>query len=367
MSLINQMLRDLDKRHALGNAQEPLPENVKPAPGHPTPDRAPSAFWLLGGVALIAAVGGGYWYLRPAPMQNTPSSLVPPAAAPKPPASPAVVVAPMAAPAAAPAAAPTATEGPKPSTKPEQAHPPERPPALAETPPAAPARKGMSLRLDSLTNLGTPAPRPRAETSAGPGSVEKKALPPDAPARLEQQYQEALGRLNRGQVREAMDSLRLLLQTAPAHADARQVLVRLLLEQGKPNEAIALLQDLARPGPGSLAISMQLARLQVEYTSDDAALQTLRAASASGAGDPEYHAFFATLLQRRQRYAEAAAEYRKALAVKPREGQWWAGLGMALDAGGSPQEAQSAWRNALSSGNLSTDLRDFIHAKLAGR
>src|SRR5208282_5937724 len=60
MSLLNQMLRDLDKRRASSAERAALPNQVRALPGT-TPDHAPWG-WLLGIVAVIG-MAAALWYV----------------------------------------------------------------------------------------------------------------------------------------------------------------------------------------------------------------------------------------------------------------------------------------------------------------
>jgi len=73
---------------------------------------------------------------------------------------------------------------------------------------------------------------------------------------------------------------------------------------------------------------------------------------------------FAFLLQRSQRHAEAAQRYQAALALRPGEGRWWFGLGLALEGAGRGDEAKAAFGRARDTGTLSADMLGVIEQKL---
>ena len=58
MSLINQMLQDLDARRATHSAETKLPNDVRPLPAVSTP-RWP---WAIGVVFVVAGLGGAIWW-----------------------------------------------------------------------------------------------------------------------------------------------------------------------------------------------------------------------------------------------------------------------------------------------------------------
>ena len=58
MSLINQMLQDLDNRRAAHGVGTHLPNDVRPLPQH-NPSRLP---WVLGGMVVLVLAGGLAFY-----------------------------------------------------------------------------------------------------------------------------------------------------------------------------------------------------------------------------------------------------------------------------------------------------------------
>ena len=58
MSLINQMLQDLDARRATHSAEMRLPNDVRPLPAASTP-RWP---WAIGVVFVVAGLGAAIWW-----------------------------------------------------------------------------------------------------------------------------------------------------------------------------------------------------------------------------------------------------------------------------------------------------------------
>lgn len=344
MSLINQMLRDLDKRHGLSES-ETLPESVRAA-APLEPNRRPGGKGLpilglaVGGMLFLGIAARVYWL--------SDESAVP---QPRPVNAPEIKPAPLVAetPIEAPLDVPTAV-----AASPEPVARPVPPVAVQSTP--GPATQPDAPRLRAATALTQPVSRT--------GKVEKQAVADDPDERIALKYRQALSQLNKGQVREAMESLYAIVRERPEHLTAWQVLVRLLLEQSRPDEAIRVLSE-ANSQSGSLTIVMQLARLQAEYGTDAQALLTLQAAHKAGQNNPDYHGFLANLLQRQKQPADAAGEYRRALALRPTEGRWWIGLGLCLEAQGQAQEAKAAWRRGLQLNTLPADLRQFAESKLS--
>ena len=105
---------------------------------------------------------------------------------------------------------------------------------------------------------------------------------------------------------------------------------------------------------------MVLARLQVERGDLDTAIQTLEAVSPYAGANAEYYSFLAAVLQRALRHEEAAAQYRNALSLMPRNAVWMMGLGISLRAFGDVDGAKDAFRSAAGTGTLGPQLQAFV-------
>jgi len=351
MSLINTMLKDLDARAGQPGAA-PLPADVRPVTA---PERrGPVLRAALVGGALLA-VGAGVVGWKTMQMAPTPAPMPAPAvlaAAPVVARTAVVVDLPAAAPVqvvdvapAAPVAAPMPAPEPEPEPEPEPAPaPPARPVAPASKPPVAkPAPRTVSVAK-------TVPPAPAAGRTATPSQ------------RAENAYRRALGVLEDGRVTEAIATLQAGLQIDPRHEAARQTLVGLLIEAGRPDDAMRQLQAALAIDARQPALAMLLARLQLERGGP--AIETLTRTLPYAAGNGEYHAFLAGVLQREGRAHEAAEHYQAALRRAPGNGVWWMGLGIALQADKRDAEALAAFARAQASGTLSLELQAFVERRL---
>jgi len=145
---------------------------------------------------------------------------------------------------------------------------------------------------------------------------------------------------------------------------ARQALVGLLLENKRIDEAQQYLQEGLNLNPDRFTYALLLARIQVERGDLQGAHDMLSKHAGSAAGDADYHAFDAALLQRLGRHKEAVAGYQAALKLAPRSGVWWMGLGISLQADSRNADALGAFRQAKSVGGLTPDLLAFIDQRM---
>jgi MSHA biogenesis protein MshN len=199
---------------------------------------------------------------------------------------------------------------------------------------------------------------------AAPVEIDKQVRAPTPRQRAEADYARGVALLHQGQFAEARGAFEAALQTEPAHHGARQALVGVLLDGRRQGDAVRVLQEGLQIAPAQHGFAMALARLQVEAGELDAGVQTLARSLEYPGASPEYVAFYAGLLQRQQKHAEAVAQFQRALSQRNGVGIWLLGLGVSLEALGRSAEAQEAYRRARASGSLSADLQAFAEQRL---
>ena len=384
MSLINQMLRDLDARKAAQGAASGVPNDVRPLPRQPA-SRLP--IFLAFFVVLILAAGAYVTYtsrigasLIPLDAPPKPVAVEPPAPAlPEPSAvatsspPPVIAVAPveqntneselqaldgslrMADVLAFPTEKKSESKATRPSPLPAK-------PVVAE---ASPAKERSKVEgLERAPSLASNETAQAADKSVKPPLIEKTVALGSPRERAEAEYRKAIAAVNQGRVDEALAGLRNALQQDGFHPAARQLLVKLLLEAKRTDEAIQVLQDGVQTQPAQVAWAMSLARLQVDRGDLPGAWQTLNFSQPAAIGNADYQGFSGHVLQRLGRHKEAIERYLAAARLSPSDGRWWLGLGLSLDADGRASEAREAFQRARSSGTLSAELATLVDQKL---
>ena len=373
MSVINQMLVELERRRASGAERNRIPDHVRALPDDTRLRSLPLSGFaaVLAAVALLA-VGVWWWMQRPAePVASPVAAVVAPPVPPQaetrpeewvarrltldisqvpesasevpPPIETAAVVAPRVTPAPAPApvqkpadTAPVAALRPQPSKPPVA----ERP--VVENTTAQPAPPAALLPVEIDKQVREQTPRQRAET----------------------EYARGTAALHQGQFAEARNAFENALQIDPRHHSARQALVGVLLDGRRQADAMRVLQEGLQLAPSQHGFAMTLARLQLDGGDLDAGVETLARSLEYPGASPDYAAFYAGLLQRQQKHAEAVAQFERALRQRGGVGVWLLGLGVSLEALGRSAEAQEAYRRAKASGNLSAELQAFAEQRL---
>ncbi|HSS46455.1 MAG TPA: tetratricopeptide repeat protein [Burkholderiales bacterium] len=342
MSIINQMLLDLEKRHV-----PRLDGVLSQARALPPTRSSMSTRWAVLLVLLILVVGVFAWQLL---REEEPTPAIANASVPVPAAPPAklatgektvaedlVVAEPL-----FKLASRLSLELNNPPPEPEQLVP--------DKPAAKPANE----------------PPVKAKSKPTPSSVAaiNKQMRQETPQQqAENEYRKAAAHLQQGKIQEAEESFRQALRLNSNYAAARLALAGLLLQEKRANDAENLLREGLDQESGQAGFAMILARIQVEKGETQAALETLQKTLPHAAQNADYRAFLAALLQRESRHSQAVEQYQAALQLKP-AGVWYMGLGISLQALQRLPEARDAFQQAMISGALSPELQAYVEQRL---
>lgn len=411
MSVINQMLRDLQARGQslpYDDLDKPTPATERSAryaapPAHSAvhpsaripiiagqninprkPDRIRRWVWTLTLLASAAALIALQWQhtelqsaaQRPRPLgyaqyagalSAAPTNFTTPQDAQQPaisitpePMAPLASAEPIASVSTDPAQAPATPQAPTPTLHAEQ--PPASPTQTAEMPDAAaaPAQPPPAARETSK-------PKPAAKPST-PTPPSKDASPDASPStprirlahsnaqRLEHQLSQAGALIASGRNAEASDRLVQLLSAHPEHIDARQALAALQAEQGQTQQALITLLDGAVIHPTHFA--PMAATVQVQLGDLQGALATLERVPPPARTAP-IHALAGGIAQRLGQHERAAAAYRLALDGDAQLPSASLGLGLSLEALGQHAQALEAYQQANAQALASPQLKQF--------
>jgi len=194
------------------------------------------------------------------------------------------------------------------------------------------------------------------------GALPMKLISPAQQADAE--FRKAVDLMQQGRVADAMAGYEAALRLDAGHDAARQALVALLQEQKRSTEAERVLQERLKNHPQHTGFAMLLARLQVERGALEQAVATLDKSLPYAGTQADYQAFFAALLQRQSRHKEAIEHYQTALQLVPGKGIWLMGYGISLQAVQRNDDARESFRRALDSKALSPELQAFVQQKL---
>ena len=228
---------------------------------------------------------------------------------------------------------------------------------------ATPAGVATSVRSDTGRRAAAAPVKSSADGATNP-EIRKQMHDPTQRELAENEYRRAVALLDQGRLADAEIGFQAALNLYPEHHQARQGLLGLLVQGRKLEEAERVLEEGVRLTPGQTGFSMTLARLQADRGDNAGAIATLQKGLEHAQGSAEYAAFLAALLQHQGQHEEAIEQFQAALRLRPSSGIWWLGLGMSLQAVNRPAAAQEAYREARATGNLQPDLAALAEQRL---
>lgn len=360
MSLINQMLRDLESRSNGAQAHEQVFSGLIIGESRPRRRIWP---WLFGTVVVAgSAAGAALWFALFAPTESVPvaNSSAPVAEA---------------VPAASPAALPTRIaerQGPLlspagPQQQPievatiaDVAPPADPEPSIGQAPPPAPSG-GLRARVADI-----PAPSRAAENTARSTPerpvISKRPRAPTTRQRAISAFQQALALLRDGRSSDAEQQLHAALKFDPDYREATVTLGALLVRARRLVEAAPVLEQGLARHPADPEVAQLMARLRLEQGNVASAIAVLEQAASGASGDAAYLSLLAQLRQRNGDHAESVRRYREALRLRP-EPAWFVGVAISLEALGQRDAATAAYRRAVV-GGASGSLGDYARSRL---
>ena len=353
MSLINQMLQDLDKRSADGASGALLHQQIRTVPKQ-TKDRR---LQLIALFLILVLAGVGVWRWL-----HTSVAVVPVA-------QPEAPVLPL-----------TMKSEAVLSTSPVESVPNQilSVPAMAKAKPVKsssvvkPAESEATASVNEVVKASTPdqAPERTAKpvvvvpVNTSPSSVNKQMKELTPQQRADSDYRKSVTWIQQGRIIEAIAGLEQAIQADPTHASARQTLVGVLIEGKRQDEALHKLQDGLNLDPGQTGMAMLLARLQLEKGDVHSGTETLQRTLPYALERADYQSFLAALLQREGKHKEAIEHYLAALRKSPQSGVWWMGAGISLQAENRTTDALEAFNRAKATNSLTPELQVFVEQKL---
>ncbi|AMK78853.1 MULTISPECIES: tetratricopeptide repeat protein [Methylomonas] len=335
MSLINQMLRDLEQRNNPNAASTPKLE-LRPAPHTKHRRRWP---WLI---AFALTLPVHYlWRQTHSNQAEQPAVAVPRLALPAKPTQtlPATPVEPQQQPTEAPIANATIAQ-----------------PALPNTEQVIPIVKAIEPEVP--LSLPSAAAIPPAITPAA------KPVKAQTPA---EQADALYRRAKAGNSSAAiLAHLRNALQLNPSHLGARTLFLQTLLKAHAGSEEIAdFVQASLQLFPDNLLFVKTRAHLYVQEKNFAEAINTLEQISADSVDDTAYLSLLAAGYQQQQRFPQAERIYQRLTQFQPDKAENWLGLAICQDKLNETQAAAQAYQQALDKNTLNADVVNYIKQRLS--
>lgn len=351
MSLINQMLRDLEQR----NQQTP---SIKPAQSldiqissiQHRPFRL--GWWWVIGLLPITVAGWLFWQSqqtqRPATVSATPAptvSIVKPAIQIQPPATVAA--------------------------KPEQIQALTRETTTAEPVTANIPKPQAKNTVEAQKQILSPtipmlATIAAAQANIKPSGSAAKTVKPVVTSSPEQQAEKLFRQIKSNMSRlMRRESLQEVLQLNPRHLAARQKLLRILVEEHANLELKQFLDESLGWFPDNLGFITTLAHYHLQQKNFADAIATLERVDSFRIDDTHYLSLLAAIYQQQQQFTQALPVYQKLTQVQPEKAENWLGLGICSDKLQQNQSALNAYQEALAKNTLNSAVVDYINQRLS--
>ena len=201
--------------------------------------------------------------------------------------------------------------------------------------------------------------------------TEEKALVASPPLKKitlntsnDEQLNEALEAMQRGEDPHAIDLLNAFLIEHPSSIEAREHLATIYISHQQLFEANQVLDEGLMSVPYNLALTILKARILVEQGHESQALTLLEPFHPDIHQFPEYYALLASIFETLGRTSEAGSLYQSLIRISPSNGQYWLGLGMALEHKKATQQAIEAYTRASQSENVPPLVRAMAESRL---
>ncbi|WP_345778749.1 tetratricopeptide repeat protein [Shewanella sp. Isolate7] len=382
MSVINTMLKDLDKRqqpHGLDELPVP-PLQYRQAPQSRLP-------WLLLGLLSLLLLTLGYLaWERYAVLERTNLALqqdnqaltqeiatgnsTPPVKSAAPEATPGASKAP------SESQEPSASKEPTGLVTTQAAAVPEsktEPKTELKTEPKTESNAEPSVE-SKLVVKSRPVAKPQAAAEAqastakavkqtGTMAVTEVKLSPEALA--EKRFSQGKSAQEGGQLSQAATDFSEAISLNPALHGARQHLAALYYGQGQLGEANKVLEQGLALYPGEFDYALMLARVLQAQDDSQGALAVLGKIPDDHLLAKQKWVMQSHLAQQASAFTLAEESYRRLARVEPNQAKWWMGLAYALDSQQKFTGAKQAYGQALGLPGLSQQASDFIQQRLA--
>nr|WP_320114842.1 tetratricopeptide repeat protein [uncultured Desulfuromonas sp.] len=209
----------------------------------------------------------------------------------------------------------------------------------------------------AVTEPLVPVPLPAEEQPTG--TLKKEVAPRD------QLWSAAQQARQKGDFSEATRLLIELVALAPDDREGRFELIKVLLQQRTMEHALQVAEQGRQRQPDEPLWLILKARLLAETDQLAEALFTLDVEPVPAVNQsPEFYALKAALLQQATRYEDALLIYQQLCGVFPRQAQWWFGRAVTANQLGDQRQARDSFKQALALPGLDAQLQHYATQQL---
>jgi MSHA biogenesis protein MshN len=167
-------------------------------------------------------------------------------------------------------------------------------------------------------------------------------------------------------VSETEDNLEQALKIDPYFLPARTLLLQTMMKSGASDQELADFVDESLAAlPTNVFFLKTRAHLFIKHRDYASAVRVLERVDIDGANDAGFLLLIGAAYQQLQQFAPAERVYRRLTVIQPEKAENWLGLAMAEEKLGQKQIAIDAYRQALDKRTLSADVVDYIDQRIA--
>ncbi|CAL7964120.1 MSHA biogenesis protein MshN [Gammaproteobacteria bacterium] len=196
-------------------------------------------------------------------------------------------------------------------------------------------------------------------------TMNKTLVPPTSEELALADYQDALNFIDHGYPDQAIPLLTKVVHNDPELVAARKILVTLLMQHNDINRATDYVKAGLKTRPDATELIELDAKLLLIKHSPKEALKTLQKASPPVTQQPEYYALLASVQQQLGHPIIAEQIYAQLLTFDSGNANWWVGMGLALESQNKNNNALQAYKQATQLGSLSSHLQANVQEKIA--
>lgn len=221
-------------------------------------------------------------------------------------------------------------------------------------------------KIDDLQLIATPEPHLHlvfSNQQLTSSTMTKTAAPIPPEQQAAEHYQEIQQLLAQNAIPETISRLHMFIGDFPDHLPARELLVSLLIQEGKLQKADTVLMVGLTNHQGYTPFIKLKAHILIKENNPETAIGLLQK-YITATDDIEYLALLAALYLQQGNFIQAAELYNQLTKVQPQKASWWLGLGIALESAGKKNASKEAYQRAYNSSDTPFELRDFLDERI---
>jgi MSHA biogenesis protein MshN len=179
-----------------------------------------------------------------------------------------------------------------------------------------------------------------------------------------EQFNKALDYIEAGNNHEAIYVLELILLKFPTSNDVRESLAAVYISEDEVVQAENIINEGLRIQPMALNLNLMKARILYEQNKAEEALAVLSKFRPNIKEEPDFYGLRAALLQSLGHSNEAGSLYKSLIELEPSNSQYWLGYAIALEEKNALQQAVAAYKKVEESYDADPAVRSYAEERL---